>query len=82
MLLRYVIHDTVHNNDHPCMTNNFSRHSYKIETNHLVPTWIKETSQSTFTLSQQRDKRFIILASVYIAVKVSALFNLLFGSDF
>ena len=80
MLLRLVIHDTVHNNGHPCLTNNLVRHSFKKETNHLVPTWIDETSQSTLTLSRHRDKRSPILSAVGIAVGVSALFNLISGS--
>ena len=80
MLLRLVIHDTVHNNGHPCLTNNLARHSFKKETNHLVPTWIDETSQSTITPSRHREKRSPILAAVGIAVGVSALFNLFSGS--
>ena len=43
-VLRLDIHDTVHNNGHPCLTNNLARLSFKKETNHLVPTWIDETS--------------------------------------
>ena len=80
MLLRLVIHDTVHINGHFCLTNNIARHSFKTETNHLVPTWIDETSQSTITLSRRREKRSLILAAVGIAVGVSALFNLFSGS--
>ena len=80
MLLRLVIHDTVHNNGHPCLTNNIVRLSFKKKTNHLVPTWIDETSQSTITLSRHRDKRPQILAAVGIAFRVSALFNLFSGS--
>ena len=80
MVLRLVSHDTVHNNGHPCLTNNKARHTFKTETNHLVPTWIDETSQSTITLSRHRDKRSPILAAVDIAIGVSALFNLFSGS--
>ena len=29
MVLRLVIHDTVHNNGHPCLTKNLARHSFK-----------------------------------------------------
>ena len=43
MVLRLVIHDTVHNNGHFCLTNNLARLSFKKETYHLVPTWIDET---------------------------------------
>ena len=80
MVLRLVIHDTVHNNGHPCLTNNLTRHSFKKENIHLVLTWIDETSQSTITLSRHREKRSPILAAVGIAVGVSALFNLFSGS--
>ena len=80
MLLRLVIHDTVHNDGHACLTNNLARHSFKTKTNHLVPMWIDETSQSTITLSRHREKRSPILAAVAIAVGVSALFNLFSGS--
>ena len=34
MILRLVIHDTVHNNGHPCLTNNLARRSFKKENNH------------------------------------------------
>ena len=80
MLLRLVIHNTVHNNGYPCLTNNLARHSFKKETNHLVPTWIDVTSQSTITPSRHCEKRFLILAAVGIAVGMSALFNLFSGS--
>ena len=76
IVLRLVIYDTVHNNEHFCLTNNLARHSFKKETNHLVPTWIDETSQSTITVSRHREKRIPIFVAVNIAVKVSALFNL------
>ena len=76
MALRLVIHDTIHNNGHRCLTNNLARHSFKKETNHLVPTWIDETNQSTITLSRHRERRSPILAAVGIAIGVFALFNL------
>ena len=79
MLLCLLIHDTVHNNRHTCLTNNLARHNFKKETNHEVPTWIDEANQSTITLSRHRDKRLPILAAVGIAVGVSALFNLFPG---
>ena len=68
MILRLVIHDKVHNNGHPCLTNNLARHSFKKETNHLVPTWVDETSKSTITLSRHSEKRSLILAAVGIAI--------------
>ena len=80
MLLCLVIHDTVHNNGHFCLTNNLARHSFQKETNHLIPTWIDETSQPTITLSRHCETRSDILAAVGIAVEVSALFNLFSGS--
>ena len=80
MVLRLVSHDTVHNNGHPCPTNDLARHRFKKETNHLVPTWIYKTSQSTITLSRHRDKCSQILAAVGIAIKETALFNLFSGS--
>ena len=80
MVLRMAIHDTIHNNGHPCLTNNPARHSFKKETNHLLPTWIEKTSQSTITLSRHRDKRSPILAAVGIAVEMSALYNLFSSS--
>ena len=80
MLLRLVIYDTVHDKGHSCLTNNLARHSFKNKTNHLVPTWIDKTSQSTITLSRHREKRSPILAAVGIAIGVSALFNLFSGS--
>ena len=83
LVLCLVIHDTIqsiHNNGQSCLTNNQARHSFKKETNHLVPTWIEETSQSTITLSRHREKRSPILAAVGIAIGVSALFNLFSGS--
>ena len=61
MVLRLVIHDTVHHNKHPCLTINLARHSCKKKINHLLPTWIYETSQSTITLSRHRNKRSPIL---------------------
>ena len=79
MLLRLVIHDSVYNNGHLCLTNNLARHSFKKDTNHLVLTWINNTSQSTITVLRNRDKRPFILAAVGIAVKVSAVFNLFSG---
>ena len=80
MLLRLVIHDTIHNNRHFCLTNNLAHHRFKTKTNHVVPTWIDETNQSTMTLSRHCEKRSPILAAVGIAVGVSALFNLFYSS--
>ena len=57
MVLRLVIHDTVHNTGHPCLTNDFARNRFKKKTNYLVPTWIDESSVSTNTLSKRREKR-------------------------
>ena len=34
MILRFVIHDTVHNNGHSCLTSTFARHSFEKEKNH------------------------------------------------
>ena len=80
MVPRLVIHDTVHNSGHFCLTNNLACHCFKTETNQLVPTWIDETSQSKITLSRHREKRSPILAAVGIAIKASALINLFSGS--
>ena len=76
MLLCLVTHDTVHNSGHPCLTNNLARNSFKKETNHLLPTWIDKTSQSTNTLSRHLENRSAILAVAGIAIGVFALFHL------
>ena len=80
MVLRLVIHDTVHYTGHPCLTIDFERDSFKKESNHLVPTWIDECSVSTNTLSKRREKRSPISAAVGIALGVSAVFNLFSAS--
>ena len=80
MVLRLVIHDTVHNNGHSCLTSNIARHSFEKESNHLVPTWIEATSPAKSTAPSRREKRSPILAAVGIAVEVSALFNLFSGA--
>ena len=38
MVLLLVIHDTVHNNGHSCLTNSLARHSFEKDANHLLPT--------------------------------------------
>ena len=80
MVLRLVIHDTVHNNKHLCLISAFERHSFDKEKNNLIPSWTKETSASSVKTTAQRQKRSLILAAVEIAVGVSALFNLVLGS--
>ena len=80
MVLRLVIHDTVHNSGHSCLTNAFARHSFEKEENHLVPSWIEERGTTSVTTNSTRKKRSPILAAVGIAVGVSALFNLFTGS--
>ena len=77
IILRLVIHDTVHKNGHSCLTKAIARHSFK--KNHLVPSWIKEIVASTVKSTARRDKRSPILAAVKVAVGVSALFNLFLG---
>ena len=80
MVLRLVIHDTVHNNGHSCLTNLNARHSFEKEKNHLVPSWIEEPGTSNCKTTANRQKRSPILAAVGVAVGVSALFNLFTGS--
>ena len=79
MVLRLVIHDTVHNNGHTCLVNEYVRHAYKKEETHLIPSWIEERGTSV-TSNVTRKKRSPILAAVGVAVGVSALFNLFTGS--
>ena len=76
MVLRLVIHDTVHNNGHSCLTSTFARHNFDKEKNHLIPSWTEETRALSVKTTAQRQKRSPILAAVGIAVGVSALFNL------
>ena len=80
MVLRLVIHDTVHSKKHSCLTNCLAHHSIEKETYQLVPTWIEETSLSKATALKCRDKRSPILAAVGIAVGVSALINIFSSS--
>ena len=49
MLLRLVIHDTVHNNGHSCLTSTFARHSFEKEKNHLIPSWTEDKSAFSVT---------------------------------
>ena len=80
MVMRLIIHDTVHNTGHLCSTIDFAGNILNKETKHLVPTWIDKSSVSTNTLSKRREIRSSILAAVKIAENVSALFNLFSGS--
>ena len=53
MVLRLLIHDTVHNNGHSCLTSTFACHSFENEKNHLIPSWTEETSALSFkTIAQ------------------------------
>ena len=82
MVFRLVIHDTVHNNGHPCLADGYVRHSFEKEPDHLLPSWMEEpgtTSVSSAT-GARKEKRSPISAAVGIAVGVSALFNLFSGS--
>ena len=82
MVLRLVIHDTVHNNGHSCLADGYGRHSFEKDADHLVPSWIEVPSITSVssTTGARRVKRSPILAVVGIAVGVSALFNLFSGS--
>ena len=96
MVLRLVIHDTVHNHGHTCLTNDYARRSFEKEKTHLVPSWIEEIGTNSVTNTAPRSKRELktanvtntvsrkkrspILAAVGVAVGVSALFNLFSGS--
>ena len=79
-VLRLVLHDTVHNNGHSCLTNAVARHGFEKDKNHLVPSWIEETGASSVKSTARREKRSSILAAVGIAVGVSELFILFSGS--
>ena len=80
MVLRLVIHDTVHNNDHSCLTTPVARNSFEKEKYHLVPSWIEKPNTISVQTKSHRQKRSPILAAVGIAVGVSALFNIFTGS--
>ena len=54
MVLRLVIHDTVHNIGHSCLTNIKARHSFANKKNHLIPSWTDETSASRVIATAQR----------------------------
>ena len=62
------------------LTSTFARHSFEKKKHHLIPSWTEETSALSVKITAQRQKRFPILAAVGIAVGVSALFNLFYGS--
>ena len=49
-------------------TNAVARHSFKKDKNHLVPSWIDETGESSAQSTARRAKRSPILAAVGIAV--------------
>ena len=80
IVLRLVIHDTGHNNGHSCLTNAVARHSFEKDKIHFVTSWIEETGASSVKSTLRIEKRFPILAAFGIAVGVSALFNLFYGS--
>ena len=76
MVLRLVIHGTVHYNGHSCLTSTFARYNFKIEKTNLITSWTKETSASCVKTKAQTKISFSILAAVQITVRVLALCNI------
>ena len=58
MVLRLVIHDTVHNNGHSCLTRPFARHSFEKQKNHLFQAGLKKQVRLAFKL-QRKDRNVL-----------------------